>query len=394
MNKKKIYWFVNAIIFNLSRFIYKRDSFLWVYGSLNGIKYDDNSRALFEYVNSRYSKKIRSVWLTKEEKTVSIVRQSNGEAYTFDSRKGKAIARKAGVAFFTHSLADFGACPQVGGAKLVFLGHGAAFKQTCNAKRHGFTLFLKKIIDMPFSWIQRDITISTSALNMREEQKIGGLKNQSRMYITGQPRNDIFRNFEKRKEILDILGINYNKKIILYMPTYRMDSMGEHAMNDIILDLFNSSVLDRTLDDGGYVFVVKPHPKTPRIKIDSRDNFRVLDYYNVDSNQDLLACGDMLVTDYSSCCVDFALTEKPVLFFRPDEDKFLKYSETVCEEYFMISDKNSSRTVEELAQLIEKPSFASTVAINELYEDSSIKGTCYSANVFRLICKQMGIELL
>lgn len=78
--------------------------------------------------------------MTGEEKTVNTIRQSNGEAYTYNSREGRMMAQKAGVAIFTHSLEDFGRWPQVGGAKLVFLGHGAVFKQTCNAKRHGLSL--------------------------------------------------------------------------------------------------------------------------------------------------------------------------------------------------------------------------------------------------------------
>lgn len=393
MNKeKKINWFANIIYFNLSKLFFKRDPRLWVYGSLSGKKYDDNSKYFFEYINENHSDIIRSVWLAKDMSVVDDVKGRGGEAYLFNSRRGKEIARKAGVAIFTHSLEDFGIRPHVGGAKLVFLGHGAAFKQTCNAKRHGLSLFVKKLLDKPFSWLQRDITISTSDLNMREEQKIGGLKDRSQMFLTGQPRNDLFKNFNKRKLLLEKLGIDPNKKIILYMPTYRMDAMGKQAMSDIIEDLYNSQDFSNVLDHNNSVFVVKPHPRTPRITIISRNNFKILGYYDINYNQELLACGDMLITDYSSCCVDFALMERPVIFYRPDEEKFFKYSETVCSEYFDISDRNSSRTIEELIMLIQNPSLESTNVINNLYEDSSIKGTCYSENVYKVICKQMGVE--
>ena len=393
MNKeKKINWLGNVIYFNLSKLLFKRDLYLWVYGSLGGKKYDDNSKFLFEHVNANHFKSVRSVWLANNDKVVNDVREKGGEAYTFNSPEGRRIAHKAGVAIYTHSLEDFGLFPHVGGAKLVFLGHGAVFKQTCNAKRHGLSLFFKKMLDKPFSWIKRDITISTSDFNSREVQKVGGLDDKSKIVITGQPRNDLFKHFVKRNFFLEKLGISKQKKIILYMPTYRMDSMGKYEMNDIVKDLYESQALNEMLEDQNSVFIVKPHPRTPKIELKQRNNFRILNYYDIDSNQELMAIGDILVTDYSSCCIDFALLGRPIIFYRPDEEKFFKYSENVCEEYFDFSNKNSSSSPEELAKLLKAPSLASTIAINELYESPLIKGTCYSENVYRAICEQIGID--
>lgn len=38
--------------------------------------------------------------------------------------------------------------------------------------------------------------------------------------------------------------------------------------------------------------------------------------------QELLAAADVLITDYSSCMWDFALTDKPGFLFFPDLDQF------------------------------------------------------------------------
>ena len=189
-NKRKIYWPGVAIYFNISKILYKRNNKLWVFGALRGRKYDDNARYLFEYVKKYHADTIHSVWLADDEKAVNDALRAGGEAYTISSKQGKKIARKAGVAVFTHTLEDFGITPQIGGAKLVFLGHGVGFKQTFNAKRHGLALFLKKTLDKFFSWIQRDITISTSVFNKSERIKIAGIKDESKVFITGQPRND------------------------------------------------------------------------------------------------------------------------------------------------------------------------------------------------------------
>lgn len=253
------------------------------------------------------------------------------------------------------------------------------------------SLSLKKALDKVFSWIKRDITISTSEFNTREIKKVGSLNDNAGIFITGQPRNDLIKGQVNRKHILNKLGISDDKRIILYMPTYRMEAMGKHEMNNIVLSLYESPVLNQILEEMNYVFIVKPHPRTPQIELKLRNNFKILNYFDVESNQDLMAVGDIMVTDYSSSCIDFALLERPIIFYRPDEDKFFKYSEKVCDEYFDFSNKSCARTPEELSKLIMSPTLESTNAINDLYEDSSIKGTCYSENVFRVICKQMGI---
>lgn len=390
-SQRKYYWLGNAIWFNLSKLIFMRNPNLWVYGSLEGRKFDDNSKYLYEYVNTNHSDKIRSVWLASDETVVRDVRQVGGEAYTFNSKEGRQIARKAGVAIYTHALEDFGLWPQVGGAMSVFLGHGVGFKQTYNAKRKGVKLFLKEQLDKVFSWIQRDITIATSEYNKLERKKIAGLKDDSHIHITGQPRNDSLKNHIDKSKLLKNLGIEAKKKIILYMPTYRRQERGKNMIEPIIRQLYECKELSQKLDEGGYVFVAKLHPLTPFIDIPPRNNFMILDYQAVKSTQDLQAVSDFLITDYSSCCVDFALTGNPVIFYLPDENWFTTRSEQVSEEFYNISSKNRCSTPIELSNLIHNPSTAATNAINDLFEDESIRGTCYSENVYKVICKEIGL---
>ena len=391
MNKKrKVNWLGNAIWFNLSKFIFKRDPYLWVFGSLDGKKYDDNAKFLFEYVRNHHSDKVHPVWLAKDGKALEYVRNSGGEAYCFTSREGKRIARKAGVAIYTHALADFGNFPQVGGATLVFLGHGVGFKQTYNSKRQGLDLFLKEQFDKIFSWIQRDITIATSVYNKRERMKIAGLKDDSHIFITGQPRNDVLKQHIDRNKILRDLGIERGKKVVLYMPTYRRPMNGRNTMENIIYRLYESNEMNKVLNEGNYVFIAKLHPLTPHIDIPKRDNFIILDFQAIKDTQEFQAVSDILITDFSSCCVDYALTGKPVIFYLPDEDWFTHHSEKVSEEFSEISNKNKCSTPDKLAALIDNTSLAATQAINDLFEDPSTKGTCYSENVFRVIMNEIG----
>lgn len=390
-SKRKINLLGIGIMFHACKFIFKRDPQLWLFGSLTGKKYDDNAKYLFEYVNKFHSDDVRAVWLAGNEKVVSDVRQAGGEAYTFNSKEGHQLAHKAGVAIYSHALDDFGLWPQVGGAKLVFLGHGVGFKKTYNAKRSGIQFVLKSFLDKFFSWIQRDITIATSQYNQIQRKNIAGLKDCSKIFITGQPRNDVLKRDVNRTEILESIGLDGSKKIILYMPTYRRAVSGRDPMVDLIHDLYDNQHLCEVLDKGNYIFIAKLHPQTAHIDLPPRENFRILDYKAVAANQELLAIGDILITDYSSCCVDFALLERPVIFYVPDEEWFVKHSEPVCDEFYEISEKNKCIDVDGLADKIEMTSLNATNAINKLFEDPSIKGTCYSENVYNVICKEVGM---
>ena len=386
---KKWSYPLNVILFNFCRLWPFRQKRLWVFGAWAGRKYDDNAKYMFQHVCEHHSQVIRAIWLTDSIDVLNQLKASGHEAYLNRSWRGKWIQSRAGVALYTNGLNDFGRFPLVGGAKIVALWHGMGFKMIYNGKYSGTSLNLKKVMDRLFSWTERNITISTSTY---ASQWMSGLftMDKKNIFITGQPRNDVLRRID-RNAVLGTLGIDTSKKVILYMPTYRMAAMGKDAMGRIVKDLYDCEALSKALDDGNFIFVVKLHPMTPNVNVSQRDNFRILGYDEIEANQELLAAGDMLITDYSSCCVDFALLKRPVIFYQPDEEKFFKHSETVCDEFFDISSKNSSRNPEELVNLIRKSSLKATNAINDLYEDPSIKGTCYSENVYNVICKEMGI---
>ena len=59
--------------------------------------------------------------------------------------------------------------------------------------------------------------------------------------------------------------------------------------------------------------------------------------------------------------------------------------------FYEISDKSKCIDVDGLADKIEKDSLDATNAINEVFEDPSIKGTRYSENVYNVICKEIGL---
>jgi len=370
-------WLVNVFIYNFLRLNPFRNNRIWVFGAWMREKYDDNARFMFEYVNKYHANEIETVWVTQREEVVQQIRALGYKAYLCNSWMGKWYELRAGVALYTHGVDDFGLIPLVGGARIISLWHGIGLKKIYNEKYSGLKLRIKEAMDFFFSWTYRDETIITSEFVKQLFQKTFSLRKDARYCMTGLPRNDGLFNVDRNK-VLEKLGIDNSKKVILYMPTYRMEALGKDAVKNIIKNLCDDTEFDDFLRRHNYVFIAKPHPVTPKLNIQRRDNFVVLENVEVEYNQALLGSADMLITDYSTCCIDYALLNRPILFYVPDEKDFMEKSEAIYDVYFEISRDNRCTNQQELMERIENP-FKSTIeTINNIFNDESTRsfGSC------------------
>jgi len=389
LSPRKYTWIINAFCFHWEKHRNCRDPRYWVFGAWEGKKYDDNSRALFEYVNIYHPDDIHAVWITNKSDIVTKVRDLGYEAYMADSTEGRDAQRRAGVAFYTNGLIDFGLYPKVAGSVIVSLWHGVGFKAIYNDKYKGLQLLAKRLMDKVFSWTYRDVTVTTSTYVNSQFSSIFGLKESDDIVICGQPRNDVLRGSFDKEAILSRIGISKDRKIVLYMPTYRGRQLGDDAMSTIVKDLYDDNEINSALTKTNCVFVVKLHPLTPKPDICDRDNFVVLDNAVVESTQTLLAISDALITDYSSCVVDYALLDRPVKFYTPDHELFVSKSEPLYDVFYKLC-KDRCSTPQELAWWVLNPDNKAVDLINDIFMDPAIKESCYCENVYKAIEERLG----
>jgi len=389
MNERKLYYPLNVIVFNLCRLWPFRDKRTWVFGAIEGKKFDENSRYLFEYLQKKDTG-LRLIWMTNDEGVVNELRNNHYEAYLNRSWKGKYYQLRAGVAIYTHGLIDFGRIPLVGGAEVVSLWHGVGFKKIYNAAFSGKTLVKRKIYDFFYTWTYRTMTLTTSKFSGDMCIEAFSFLKQRDIYYTGQPRNDIFRSID-RNSILQSIGIDPRKKVIIYMPTYRKTSMGVKSMQTIVENLYHNEELNNVLDQQQAIFVCKLHPLTPTINLEDRDNFRILDYKQISDNQALMGACEMLVTDYSSCFIDYALLNRPIILYYPDDKAFLSLSESMKDEFFEMREPCMITSIDELSEAIKHPSLQLVDKINEMFVHPSTQGTCFSENAFLAISSRIGL---
>ncbi|WP_163436658.1 CDP-glycerol glycerophosphotransferase family protein [Fibrobacter succinogenes] len=381
-----------GVLFRILKLITFRDRNLWAFGCWIGKKYDDNAKFLFEYVNKNHSN-IRCVWLTRNKNVVAQVRQLGYEAYLSSSFKGVMMSLRCGVAIMTNGLDDFGAIPLVGGAKIVALWHGVGgFKKIYNENYSGLKLNVKRTVDAVFNWVGRDISLGTSEYTAERVMEQFDVKRDS-IVITGQPRNDLFREKMERSSLVSNVDFDSYSKVVLYMPTYRVSpNTHRDTVKDILQELSSSEKFQDYLKKENILFLVKLHPLTQFAMKSDNCHFQVLGDKQVRSVQHLLMAADCLVTDYSSCSVDYALLNRPIVFYVPDEADYLSYSSLNDAYGRVVTDK--ALNVDDLIEKISAGDIASTKQLNDLFEDASIVGTCYSENMYRAICNQCNLEVV
>ena len=137
----------------------------------------------------------------------------------------------------------------------------------------------------------------------------------------GLPRNDMFFKFNERQknQIKNRLGIKYNNKILLYAPTFRDD--GSTLAYDI--DFFSLVNALKKRFGGSWTILVRLHPNISSTPLNISASF-VKNVSGYNDIGELYTITDFLITDYSSCIFDYALTEKPSLLYASDIEKYAK----------------------------------------------------------------------
>lgn len=137
---------------------------------------------------------------------------------------------------------------------------------------------------------------------------------------SGYPRNSVFFNEERAKEIRQKVGYQ-DKKVYVYMPTWRgtLNNLQSQAQIDEIEYLLLQ--LDKQLDDDMVVWA-KMHPFV-------KDSLNLDNYVHIKNfpseydSYEVLNAADGLITDYSSVFFDFMNTRKKIILWAYDFEAYL-----------------------------------------------------------------------
>ena len=214
------------------------------------------------------------------------------------------------------------------GSKLIQLWHGCgAFKRWGYSTRDGSwgiksDYFEKYNIHKTYT----DIITSDNSVNKIYAEAFDA--DISKIKALGVARTDVFfdEDFIKAKtaEVREKYNIPDNKKIIVWAPTFRGDSL-QKSHNEITLDL--EKMYNALKDD--YVLLIKLHPHLVKgfnahtFAPDYMKGFAIKPHpsYPIEN---ILCAANVVISDYSSLIFEYSLLERPMIFFAYDLEEYEK----------------------------------------------------------------------
>ena len=318
---------LKLVLFFFIKIIPKNKKIL-VFGDRAGLRFADNSRHLFLYIN-KYHKEFEPIWITKSEQVYSYLREKKFKVFYSNSLRGIFYALIANWHIFNFVENDINKSITTY-SKCILLWHGVLPKKVnkIDHKINYINNFIFKKIKKFFLYPNREL--AQNLLNRFPKYKY-------ELIISNLPRNIILENEDDlhhtQNELDLIQKINKSKKKIYgYFPTWRQDGL------EIFRDVKDLSLFDKlnsTLEKNNALILLKKHMNSekkdgdrrynPDIenlmrKLKSLDNFVFVDY-ETDLNSILFKC-DYLITDYSGVVFDYLLLNKPIIFYIPDYESF------------------------------------------------------------------------
>lgn len=326
-------------------FLVPRNKKIWLFGSTFGRRFADNPRYMYLYVSQHKEElSIRPIWISHNEDIVMMLNAEGYEAYMYHSLKGIWYALRGKVYLFDNYSKDINFW-QSGGAMKVNLWHGIPLKKIQHDNvfdkfRHPKNIW-EKIRNFPrnISDEKPNHYVLTTSENLREI--FSSAFKTDNVLVAGYPRNellisDAIKNVysheekEDRKKILSFLNDKAdgkNKRMILYMPTFRKSET-------LFFDDFDKDDFQEFLEENNVLFCIKLHPKSKlneEFKNIQSENIMMI---NKDADPYVfLKLADVLITDYSSIYFDYLLLDRPIIFFAYDLKEYLNDSREMYFDY-------------------------------------------------------------
>lgn len=205
---------------------------------------------------------------------------------------------------------------------------------------------------------------------------------EQKVITTGAPNEDYYFHPESLARSRANVYAEYpqlkDKFVVLYAPTFR-DGEGDSEIFRNFDAKEVEAALDRWLDslatadcgisESGHagalqgrksIVVTRLHPQIHEAlaEVDCKNEQKksAVNATDYESINELCLVADILITDYSSVCMDFALIDKPVIFYAFDLDSY-KDSRNFYFDYMSYVPGPVAKTKEELLKILENGDF-------------------------------------
>lgn len=308
-----LYYYIGSFLLRLLGKVIKTDEKCILFVSFGGKKFDDSPKAIYdEMIKQQKFKDLKYYWAFVDPEKFDI---QKGKKIKIDTLKYFCIAQKSKI-WVTNSAIERGLNFKKKDTFYINTWHGTPLKkigkdENSISKKNG--LGSKNIST-------QNITLAQSKYDAKIFEHIFNT-DYSNIMICDLPRNDELHNVtsEKRAQIRKKLGIDENKKVILYAPTYREYKRDENN-NCYIKPPINLEIWEQTLGSDYRVFF-RAHYEVAKI-LGLKESKFIKDTSNYKNLNELMIASDMLISDYSSIFFDYSILEKPMFCFAYDLEEY------------------------------------------------------------------------
>lgn len=138
--------------------------------------------------------------------------------------------------------------------------------------------------------------------------------------LSGYPCNSTFFDQSRVDSIKEQLEIS-DKKVVVYMPTWRGKEKGKKVDKHIFYILHLLYEMESKLNDDVVVFVKLHHLAMSSIELDEFEKIKA--FPTEFETYDFLNVADCLITDYSSVMFDYLNTDKKVFLYTYDKEEYM-----------------------------------------------------------------------
>ncbi len=158
-----------------------------------------------------------------------------------------------------------------------------------------------------------------------ENQYRTAFKYEGEVLVEGTPRDDAIVNLDNDKvaKIKAYLGVDAQKKIMMFAPTLRRDAVSNKTSQQNLLNITKTLSHLKAKYNQDWICLVRAHPAVASMSgIEYSNN--VINVSKYEDMTELLLISDLLITDYSSCAGDFALLGRPIVLLQSDLEKYME----------------------------------------------------------------------
>jgi CDP-glycerol glycerophosphotransferase len=312
--------FIFIFGFILSSLVKKNSKIVIFFGNGNPNDYSSNQRHLFEYLNYN-QRDLIPIWFCSNLNLYNFLKKKKLKCiYKYSIISVVTLLRARFVVGSDYKIPNYYGLLTFGNIKInVWHGFGPRTTNiTPDIFKDGKQRQLKKkyFINKINQW---DYFIFTSKFTAEIIGRKKFYLPKKKIKNFGMPRCDFLLKEDYFKKL------NFKKKVILYAPTWRSDY---NYNKDLILNLFSKNYfLDRFLRENKIIILISIHPMNYEILKKIKHipkNVKILSQRCDFDINSIFRKVSILITDYSSIATDFLLTKKPILYYLPDYNAYLK----------------------------------------------------------------------